>query len=151
MLLHSSMPGHTMQDSSFFVCLFFYDRRTTINYQIILSKVCIYIKKLHDKFTSVQIPAVNVSRVNIPAHRFSSVTPPCVLKGRGISDCHPVYQQHGSSRKVTLKSSCGHSMIPTTRAYAGLCHLLQILSAVVELVVCFHIWASVCEFHNTAI
>lgn len=30
-------------------------------------------------------------------------------------------QQHGSSRKVTPKSSCGHSMVPTARAYAGVC------------------------------
>lgn len=28
-------------------------------------------------------------------------------------------QHHGSSRNVTLKSSCGHSMVPIARAYAG--------------------------------
>lgn len=30
-------------------------------------------------------------------------------------------QQHGSSRKVTPKSSCGHSMVPTARAPAAVC------------------------------
>lgn len=30
-------------------------------------------------------------------------------------------QLHGSSRNVTLKSSCGHSMVPTARAHAGVC------------------------------
>lgn len=43
----------------------------------------------------------------------------------GVNDCHLVCQQHGSSRKVTLKSSCGHSMVPTARAYAGLCQEIQ--------------------------
>lgn len=30
-------------------------------------------------------------------------------------------QQHGSSRNVTPKSSCGHSMVPTARALAAVC------------------------------
>lgn len=43
----------------------------------------------------------------------------------GVNDCYLMSQQHGSSRKVTLKSSCGHSMVPTARAYAGLCQAIQ--------------------------
>lgn len=66
---------------------------------------------------------------NILAHHFSSVRPKCFRERErgegGINDCHLVCQQHGSSRKVTLKSSCGHSMVPTARAYAGLCQELQ--------------------------
>lgn len=70
-----------------------------------------------------------------------------VLQGKeGVNDCHLVCQQHGSSRKVTLKSSCGHSMVPTARAYAGLCQEIQTALSVMELGACLHKWDTACQF-----
>lgn len=42
------------------------------------------------------------------------------LQGKRMEH-HSVCQRHRSSRNGTLKSSCGHSMVPTARAYAGVC------------------------------
>lgn len=57
---------------------------------------------------------------------------------------HLVGQQHGSSRKVTLKSSCGHSMVPTARAYAGLCQETQTASSAAGTL---SVFARVANFH----
>lgn len=68
-----------------------------------------------------------------------------VLQGeRGVNDCYLICQQHGSSRKVTLKSSCGHSMVPTARAYAGVCQEIQTAVSAVELWAC--LCGEACEF-----
>lgn len=62
-----------------------------------------------------------------------------VLQGeRASMTGHLVCQQHGSSRNVTLKSSCGHSMVPTARAYAGLCQEIQTALSVAEPWACLH-------------
>lgn len=66
-------------------------------------------------------------RANIPAHHFI-LSETRALQGERPYR-HLVGQQHGSSRKVTLKSSCGHSMVPTARVYAGLCQEIQTASS----------------------
>lgn len=72
-----------------------------------------------------------------------------VLQGERVSmTCHLECQQHGSSRKVTLKSSCGHSMVPTARVYAGLCQEIQTALSVMELGACLHKWGTVCKFQT---
>lgn len=54
----------------------------------------------------------------------------------------------GHPGKVTLKSSCGHSMVPTARAYAGLCQEIQTALYVEELGACLHKWGTPCEFQT---
>lgn len=59
------------------------------------------------------------------------------LQGKRM-ERHWVCQHHGSSRKITLKSGCGHSMVPTARAYAGVC-LDTRLPQSQELWACLHV------------
>lgn len=80
-------------------------------------------------------------RANILAHHSLSVRPGCFGRRREVKGIlSPICQQHGSSRKVTLKSSCGHSMVPTARAHAGLCQEIPTALPAVDLWTCLHVW-----------
>lgn len=115
----------------------------SVSTEVLLRKKYV-LKSVDLTLDSTEISSWLRTWANILAHHFSSVRPKCFREKRGVNDCYLICQQHGSSRKVTLKSSCGHSMVPTARAYAGVCQEIQTAVSAVELWAC--LCGEACEF-----